>query len=64
MMREFISFAEYHIQNTDPNFLEKYWDYEKNIVNPYKISRCTHTKIWIKCQNKNYHKYKKWSHLL
>ena len=23
------SFAQYHIDNTDPNFLEKYWDYEK-----------------------------------
>lgn len=54
-MREIISFAEYHIKNTDINFLEKYWDYEKNTVNPYKIGKCSHTKVWIKCQNKSYH---------
>ena len=49
------SFAQYHIDNTDKDFLEKYWDYEKNIINPYEIAPCSNKKIWIKCQEKSYH---------
>lgn len=46
------SFAQYHIDNTDPNFLEKYWDYEKNTVNPFEIAPNSNiNKVWIKCQN-------------
>lgn len=62
-----ISFAQYHIDNTDPNFLDKYWDWEKNTVSPWEISPSNSKKIWIKCQSeeinelnglkkKNYHK--------
>jgi hypothetical protein len=37
------------------DFLVKYWDYEKNEVNPWKISpHANKPKIWIKCQD-NYH---------
>ncbi len=49
------SFAQYHIDNTDKDFLEKYWDYEKNTVNPYEISPFSNKPIWIKCQEKDYH---------
>lgn len=35
--------------------LEKYWDFEKNTLNPYHISKGTNKKIWIKCQEKDYH---------
>ncbi|HBF1330979.1 TPA: zinc-ribbon domain-containing protein [Clostridioides difficile] len=49
------SFANYHIDNTDKDFLIKYWDYRKNIVNPFSISKSTHKKVWIKCQIKEYH---------
>ena len=49
------SFAQYHIDNTDENFLEKYWDYEKNTVNPFEICPTYEGKIWIKCQEKDYH---------
>ena len=49
------SFAQYHIDNTDPNFLEKYWDYEKNTLDPWKISNGNGRKIWIKCQEKESH---------
>lgn len=46
------SFAQYHIDNTDPNFLDKYWDWEKNTVSPWEIAPCSNKhKIWIKCQN-------------
>lgn len=46
------SFAQYHIDNTDPDFLEKYWDYDKNTVDPFEISPSSNkNKVWIKCQN-------------
>lgn len=51
------SFAQYHIDNTDPNFLEKYWDYEKNLIDPFKISYSSNrNKVWIKCQNSELNK--------
>jgi hypothetical protein len=38
------------------NFLEKYWDYNVNIVDPWEISRGnSYIKVWIKCQEKDYH---------
>ena len=49
------SFAKYHIENTDSKFLETYWDWDKNIISPYDILKCSHKKVWIKCQNKKYH---------
>ena len=48
------SFAQYHIDNTDPNFVEKYWS-DKNTLNPWELSPNTLKKIWIKCQEKDYH---------
>lgn len=51
------SFAQYHIDNTDSNFLEKYWDWERNTVNPWYINYSSPmTKVWIKCQEKDYHR--------
>lgn len=52
------SFANYHINNTDPDFLNKYWDWEKNNaneVNPWEFTYKSHKSIWIKCQKKSYH---------
>jgi len=51
------SFAQWGIDNISEDFLEKYWDYEKNIgINPWKISKGSHKpKIWIRCQVKDYH---------
>ncbi len=49
------SFAQYLIDNYGENALELYWDYEKNIVNPWKISKCYSKKVYIKCQEKRYH---------
>lgn len=48
------SFA-YHIEVELNEPLEKYWDFEKNTVNPYHIKRSSGKKIWIKCQEKRYH---------
>lgn len=49
------SFAQYHIDNTDKDFLEKYWDWDKNTLNPWEISTCNSKKVWIKCQNEKDH---------
>lgn len=51
------SFAQWGIDNIDEDFLEKYWDYEENInINPWVIQKSSaKPKIWIKCQEKNYH---------
>ena len=50
------SLAQWGIDTFGNDFLEKYWDYEKNVINPYDLSSSNHTKyIWIKCQNTNYH---------
>lgn len=51
----FIHFDEWCIENIDSNFLEKYWDYNKNIVSPHEIGKSARIKIWIKCQEKSYH---------
>ena len=50
------SFAQYHMDNTDKDFLNKYWS-DKNTINPWKTSVNSHKKIWIKCQEKDYHTY-------
>lgn len=49
------SFAQWGIDNLCKDFLEKYWDYEKNTVNPWMISFQSNKIVWIKCQEKNYH---------
>jgi len=50
------SFAQWGIDNLGEDFLEKYWDWEKNTVDPWKIDYSSSTnKIWIKCQEKDYH---------
>ena len=49
------SFA-YYIQQELKESLNKYWDWKKNTVNPYCISKNTPRKqIWIKCTKTNYH---------
>ena len=60
------SFA-HHIEQELGLKLEDVWDFEKNTVNPYHISKNAHEKVWLKCQKeeinelnglvkKNYHK--------
>ena len=50
------SFAHY-IEQELGEPLDKYWDFNKNTVNPYLISRygLKEDKVWIKCQEKDYH---------
>ena len=52
------SFAQWGIDNLGEDFLEKYWDWDKNNeldINPWKISYACKNKIYIKCQNKIHH---------
>lgn len=48
------SFAQYHIDHTDKDFLTKYWS-DKNIIDPWSISPNSSKKVWIKCQEHEYH---------
>ena len=49
------SFA-HHIQMELGEGLNKYWDWEKNELNPYLISKAIANKqVWIKCNKKDYH---------
>ena len=34
-----------------------YWDFEKNKVLPSELSSTTNKKVWLKCENKDYHTY-------
>jgi len=53
------SFAQWGIDNLGGDFLEKYWDYEKNDelgINPWDISYGnSYDNIYIYCQEKDYH---------
>ena len=50
------SFAQWGIDNVCEDFLEKYWDYDKNIdINPWTLPKAARQIIWIKCQNTDYH---------
>jgi len=52
------SFAQYGIDNIGEDFLDKYWDYEKNNeirIDPWVVNYCSDIKVFIKCQEKYYH---------
>lgn len=49
------SIAQYLIDIYGKNALELYWDFDKNIFNPWNIDRCSRKRVWIKCQEKDYH---------
>jgi hypothetical protein len=49
------SVAQWGIDNLGTDFLDKYWDYEKNVVNPWEIPYGYDNKVYIKCQEKDYH---------
>ena len=50
-----VSFANWGINNIGEDFLDKYWDYEKNAVDPWIIPSQHNKKVYIKCQEKDYH---------
>lgn len=48
------SIGQFLIDTYGENAIEKYWS-EKNSSSPFFISKRTHSKIWIKCQDRDYH---------
>lgn len=48
------SFAQWCIENIDEDFITKYWS-DKNEVDPFTLVKGTDKKVWIKCQEKDYH---------
>ncbi|MCC0697226.1 zinc-ribbon domain-containing protein [Clostridioides sp. ES-S-0048-02] len=58
MAKRKTSFAEHHIENTDADFINKYWS-SKNEISPYEISPSSaNVKVWIKClENKKHEDY-------
>jgi hypothetical protein len=53
--RQCNSFAQWGIDNIGDDFLEEYWDFDKNILNPWELDFSCKKLIWIKCKNKDYH---------
>lgn len=55
------SLAQWGYDNVDDKFLEKYWDYEKNIdkngdtINPWSISYGSKSVVYLYCQIHKYH---------
>ena len=49
------SFAQWMIDNLGPDSLEKYWDYNKNEISPWDLSYGATSRVWIYCQEKDYH---------
>jgi len=49
------SFAQWGIDNICEDFLEKYWDYDKNTIDPWDINFQANKKVLIYCQEKDYH---------
>lgn len=49
------SFAQWGINNFGNDFLKNFWDYDKNDCDPFKIARASNVKVWIKCQERDYH---------
>ena len=55
------SFA-YHIEVELGIDLDDIWNWEKNNelgINPYEIYKCSRKKVWLYCQEKDYHNYDK-----
>lgn len=49
------SFGQWGVDNICSDFLYKYWDYEKNNVDPMVIAKMSNCIVYIKCQEKEYH---------
>ena len=49
------SFGQWAVDNVDKDFMNKYWDWEKNTVDPYCVASQSHKKVYIKCDKTDYH---------
>lgn len=49
------SFAQHAIDKFGDNVLDLYWDYDKNIVDPWDLPHASKTEVWFKCLDVDYH---------
>ena len=49
------SFAQYAVDKFGESVLDIYWDYDKNIVDPWTIPHAAKDGVWIKCVNSQNH---------
>ena len=49
------SYGQFLIDSFGITALELYWDYDENTVDPFKITKQSNKKVYIKCQAKEYH---------
>ena len=49
------SFAQYAIDKFGESVLDLYWDYNKNISDPWEIPHASKREVWIKCIDVDYH---------
>lgn len=49
------SFAQHAIDRFGDDILSLYWDYDKNVVDPWEISHASKTEVWFKCLDVDYH---------
>lgn len=49
------SIGQYILDHYGPNGLDMLWDYEKNLVDPFKVAHCSSVYIYIKCMNNTEH---------
>jgi hypothetical protein len=45
------SFAQWGIDNVCEDFLEKYWDWDKNTVNPWDVQKGSYSKYYFYCDD-------------
>lgn len=57
------SFAQVGIDKIGDDFLDKYWDYDKNTVDPWDISRASGKEIWLKCPDQKHESHRTNAHL-
>ncbi len=49
------SFAQWGIDTLGDDFLDKYWDYDKNTIDPWVLQKRSNQKVWLKCGESDYH---------
>jgi len=49
------SFAQNGIDKFGKDFLGEYWDFDKNSISPWEISKSSHQRVWIKCCETTHH---------
>ena len=54
LCRKYNSFGQFLIDNFGEDAIEKYWS-DKNQDSPFNYSMASNKKVWIKCQEKEYH---------